>query len=231
MTPLPRWVFLALLAASSVVGFAAHQKDDACVPICRAQKRSPEKIGGGCNYRRIVLQSDGDHSAVQRLFRACLIPCETPGPGKDRLLFEETADCRSFREKLISVRSCSCGSFEDEETGGGEDFWEDWAEKLFRAHGRGKPARDDPRTMKGPRAQGDPRPPSGGRRVADDPSGLDYPDSLEMEATPMANAELQPGTTPDPNASEEYPVDWEMWCMAQCDNGQGGSACNCDIIP
>lgn len=26
-------------------------------------------------------------------------------------------------------------------------------------------------------------------------------------------------------------VDWEAWCKEQCINGDGGAACNCDILP
>lgn len=229
MTPLPRWVFLALLA-SSVVGFAAHRKDDACVPICRAQKRSPEKIGGGCDHRRNVLQSDGDHSAVRRLFRSCLIPCDAPGVGTDRLFFQDTADCRSFREKLIVLRSCACDSSEDARPSGIPYTWEYWADRLFRDHAGVGSGERDPWTMKR-RGLSEEGSLSGERMAMEDLKELDYPDSLEMEATPIANMDSESGTTSDPNLSEEYPVDWEMWCMAQCDNGQGGSACNCDIIP
>ncbi|XP_046828576.1 uncharacterized protein LOC124428499 [Vespa crabro] len=34
-----------------------------------------------------------------------------------------------------------------------------------------------------------------------------------------------------PNSSTSDEIDWDMWCMAQCNIGHGGSACNCDIIP
>lgn len=39
----------------------------------------------------------------------------------------------------------------------------------------------------------------------------------------------QASSAPNPSGSDE--IDWDMWCMAQCNIGHGGSACNCDIIP
>ncbi|KAG7188767.1 hypothetical protein KM043_008385 [Ampulex compressa] len=65
-----------------------------------------------------------------------------------------------------------------------------------------------------------------------DDMGMEEEEEEEEEVeVDVGNKETHTGTTKDPNSSEEGHIDWEMWCMAQCDNGQGGSACNCDIIP
>lgn len=31
--------------------------------------------------------------------------------------------------------------------------------------------------------------------------------------------------------SNLYEIDWEKWCKEQCSVGNGGAACNCDILP
>lgn len=30
---------------------------------------------------------------------------------------------------------------------------------------------------------------------------------------------------------DEDEVDWDEWCRTQCALGEGGAACNCDILP
>ncbi|XP_015177008.1 PREDICTED: protein DDB_G0268328, partial [Polistes dominula] len=49
---------------------------------------------------------------------------------------------------------------------------------------------------------------------------------IKMETN---NQELVSSAPNNPTDSDE--IDWDMWCMAQCDIGHGGSACECDIIP
>ncbi|KAI4500501.1 hypothetical protein M0802_004463 [Mischocyttarus mexicanus] len=44
------------------------------------------------------------------------------------------------------------------------------------------------------------------------------------------NEDLVEGA-PNNNPSTSDEIDWDLWCMAQCDIGHGGSACECDIIP
>ncbi|XP_012278594.1 uncharacterized protein LOC105698681 isoform X2 [Orussus abietinus] len=39
------------------------------------------------------------------------------------------------------------------------------------------------------------------------------------------------GIVPPEPPGNDNGVNWEMWCMVQCGSGNGGSACNCDIIP
>lgn len=33
------------------------------------------------------------------------------------------------------------------------------------------------------------------------------------------------------NDAEDASIVWDLWCMAQCDSGQGASVCDCDSIP
>ncbi|XP_043488930.1 uncharacterized protein LOC122515596 [Polistes fuscatus] len=49
---------------------------------------------------------------------------------------------------------------------------------------------------------------------------------IKMETN---NQELVSSAPDNPSNSDE--IDWDLWCMAQCDIGHGGSACECDIIP
>ncbi|KAL2713351.1 hypothetical protein V1478_017049 [Vespula squamosa] len=50
----------------------------------------------------------------------------------------------------------------------------------------------------------------------------------EIFVPPIVNNQ-QASSAPNPSASDK--IDWDMWCMAQCNIGHGGSACDCDIIP
>ncbi|KAI4482340.1 hypothetical protein M0804_008891 [Polistes exclamans] len=49
---------------------------------------------------------------------------------------------------------------------------------------------------------------------------------IKMETN---NQDLVSSAPDNPSNSDE--IDWDLWCMAQCDIGHGGSACECDIIP
>lgn len=52
-------------------------------------------------------------------------------------------------------------------------------------------------------------------------------DGDEIMLTKMVNL---PGTTFRAAATSRQ-VDWGKWCNSQCANSNGGSACNCDILP
>ena len=68
-----------------------------------------------------------------------------------------------------------------------------------------------------------------------DTDNLNKADSEETSKDAATDNLEKPGSKDDAprmeDSTDETSVDWDRWCMNQCDNGKGGSACNCDIIP
>ncbi|CAL7950440.1 unnamed protein product [Xylocopa violacea] len=225
MTPPPRWVLLAFLLAVA----AAHPVEHACVRLCRARDTSPEFTGGCQHQQRRVLQSSGGRFPIQHLFRLCLTPCHGAAT-LDSPMYDGTEACRTFREALIERQGCSCDDPSDEGNGTldeprrrVEDIEEDQWERntlrkleeelalapvgvLHRSESRSK---DHPGyTMKIVQVKGEKL------------MQLDHEDV-------GGSSTVSPVGDPWPTTS----VDWESWCLIQCNNGRGGNACNCDILP
>ncbi|XP_060824026.1 uncharacterized protein LOC132911431 [Bombus pascuorum] len=242
MTPLLRWVLLALLLAMVV----AHPVEHACVYLCRTRNTSPE-ITGGCEHQqKLVLQSSGGRFLIHRLFRLCLTPCHG---SSDLLVFDNTRNCRTFRETLIRCYGCSCDDVNYGETGNNQEdpstvnkFEEDqlketdvtrMLEKAGEQHivrGQSLKTKDVGRYITEIKAEKD--------IIQADLKDTGNLNKADSEETPKdaANGNLEkPGSEDDASrkkdSTDETSVDWDRWCMNQCDNGKGGSACKCDIIP
>ena len=252
MTPLARWVLLALLLA----GAGARTDEHACVRLCRAQNRGLEMTGVCDHQQKLVPQSSGGRYPTHRLFRLCLAPCAGAGyPSTEPLVFDSSHTCRSFRESLIRRRACLCPDPRDDETRNLE------REDSPRLEGSSKdPEQHEPKDSGA--AEG--LLSSSGNIVGDkavriikksingleEQQGSKIKDLFEAEMKSLvAEANKVDGEEMEAledrvieklnsddliaraDTSEEPAVDWDQWCMAQCDNGRGGSACNCDIIP
>ncbi|XP_076240467.1 uncharacterized protein LOC143182993 [Calliopsis andreniformis] len=241
MTPLPRWVLLALLLA----GASAAPEDHACVRLCRAQNRGPKIVGVCDHQQKLVLQSSGGRFPLQRLFRLCLTPCSGgPGSPNDPLLFDDSKTCQNFRESLLRRRACSCDTLDHEGTWDLEEKnslrVERSLENLEQYELKNVDSLDVILAL------------SKGISLVEtaiasdillDQQGLNSRGLSEMKLEAeedQVDEKEEEGVGEDPvvenaadgiDVTEEPPVDWDMWCMAQCDNGQGGSACHCDLIP
>lgn len=242
MTPLLRWVLLALLLAMVV----AHPVEHACVYLCRARNTSPE-ITGGCEHQqKLVLQSSGGRFPIHRLFRLCLTPCHG---SSDLLVFDNTHTCRTFRRTLIQYHGCSCDDVNYGETRNNQEdpstvkkFEEDrlkgadvtrmlekaGEQQIIR--GQSLKTKDVRRYITEIKVEKD-------IIQADfkDTDNLNKADSEETSKDAATDNLEKPGSKDDAprmeDSTDETSVDWDRWCMNQCDNGKGGSACNCDIIP
>ncbi|KOC66363.1 hypothetical protein WH47_08755 [Habropoda laboriosa] len=225
MTPLPWWVLLALL----LVVVASYPVDHACARLCRVRNTSPE-ITGGCEHQqKLVLQFSGGRFPIQRLFRLCLTPCQGSSTSNS-LSFDVSQACRSFRDSLIERHGCICDDLHDVRARNLEE--EDRKVEGFEA---GQLNEADEWNL--PKKFAKHRPASS----FDDLYQLmltkkqAYKDTMEI--TKLEENILDSADTEDAilgkmeGSNEESSIDWDLWCMAQCDNGKGGSACNCDIIP
>ncbi|CAD1477545.1 unnamed protein product [Heterotrigona itama] len=230
MTPLRRWVLLALLLAA----VAAHPLEHACVHLCRARDTSLEKITGVCQHQqKLVLQSSGGRFPIHRLFSLCLTPCHG---SSDLLVFDDSHACRTFRKTLIRYHGCSCNDVDHEGTRNGEE--DPWRGKEFEEDGESKmlkKADEEQAVVPADVVRGQ------GLKIKDLPAtklemGEDTLDKADVEDADTDDAgkeesEDVAATGNEANSTDETSVDWDRWCMTQCDHGNGGSACHCDLIP
>ncbi|XP_076750525.1 uncharacterized protein LOC143423214 [Xylocopa sonorina] len=226
MTPPPRWVLLAFLLAVAV----AHPVEDACVRLCRARDTSPEFTGGCHHQQKRVLQSSGGRFPIQHLFRLCLTPCHGAAT-LDSPMFDGTELCRTFRDTLIERQRCSC-----------DDLPDDGVRSLEQPRSRVKDIEEDQlkRNM-----LGEPE-----KELAVAPADLPHqseskneyhPEHImkivrvkESKKTIQSVLEEVPNLTTGLPINDPWPttsIDWVSWCLIQCNNGTGGNACNCDILP
>ena len=228
MTPLPWWVFLAL----PLVVVDAHLDEYACVCFCRARNGSP-KIAEACDHAEYhVLGSHGGAYLLQRLFKLCLIPHSDP-KSPHHPLFYDWENCRFIRDDLIQRHGCSCDTLNNGKSAKPEE------EKQRFVYAVAVPfidAEDGASEAGASEGEGF----GVGASEDEDQQGWRSTDLSEEELKiPVVDNHLNAIDADTSNASEdetdsrEDPIDWHPWCMAhcQCDNGQGGSARHCDIIP
>lgn len=230
MTPLPRWVYLAFL----LVVVTSDPVDHACVQLCRTRNTSPE-MTGGCEYQqKLVLQFSGGRFPIQRLFRLCLTPCQGSS-STNSFSFDVSQACTTFRNTLIKRHGCSCDSLHDVRTKNYEE--DDLEVEKYEKNQLNRPKGSDlPKKFEKERTVSS----------LDDLSRLTkmkeiVKDTMEIVKTGENTLDDVTGVedtvdksntgSPMEGSSGESSIDWDLWCMAQCDNGKGGSACNCDIIP
>lgn len=212
MTPLPRWVLLALLLA--VVD--AQQAENACVCACRARSGIP-RISEDCDHMLyLVSGSHGGAYLLARLLKLCLIP-NTRASDPGHPIFVDAESCHYIRDNFIERYGCSCDASNNGKSA--ERKEEDQVTELnaLKRLDMFKTREDVTAVPVDQR----------GWRSTDLPKeDLLIPVvDKQLDATDTTNA------PEDGTDSKEDPIDWDMWCMTQCDNGLGGSACHCDIIP
>ncbi|XP_017766620.1 PREDICTED: uncharacterized protein LOC108555477 [Eufriesea mexicana] len=233
MTPLPRWVLLALLLA--VV--AAHPVDHACVRLCRARNTSPESTGVCEHQLKLVLQSSGGRLPIRRLLRLCFTPYHGAGSSESPF-FDDTEVCRVFRQSLIRRHGCTCEDIDDVKTGDlEEDRWRvqkferDWSKKAEEFGMLRKDEEDRPMVPADDRGQQGPEMKALFEAIAKIGEAGEDPSS-RAESKDEVIEISDPGSRVDEhNDVDDATIDWDLWCMAQCDSGQGANACNCDIVP
>ncbi|XP_076284745.1 uncharacterized protein LOC143211169 [Lasioglossum baleicum] len=228
MTPLPRWVLLASLLA----GVGAHPVEHACVRLCVAQKMITGVASGCHDYRRFVLQSSGGRlPSQQQLLSLCLIPCGEPG-SPNSLQYDSSVICRVFRQSLIRDHGCHCDWKTDRDLEDNRNFYETLLQDVDHHSLRRSFSLNV--LVKGDQVPAD---------LLNDWKSTPLEDKMNFAGDnevdrlgirerldPKGTFNLNPDS-PDESDSTDSPVDWDLWCMAQCDNGHGGSACNCDLIP
>lgn len=232
MTPLPRWVLLAMLLAL----VAAHPTDHACVRLCHALNPNPG-ITGVCEHQqKLVLQSSGGRFPIQGLLRLCLTPCHGVGT-TNTLLFDDSRICRVLRRSLIRRQGCSCGGLNNENS---EKLEEEEEERrvgeleknqLKGTDGTDMLKKDDEEEAV---ASADVQVRQLGQKN-ENTMDINEIEEERLERAEFQHAAVVNSNTGSPTAwadlTEETTIDWDLWCMNQCDHGKGGSACHCDIIP
>ncbi|XP_053982535.1 uncharacterized protein LOC128878399 [Hylaeus volcanicus] len=220
MTPLPRWVLLALLLA----GAEARPGDYACVRLCHAQDRGLDVTGVCDHQQRLVLQFSGGRYPTQRLLRLCLIPCSGLGSRNDTV-FDGSQICRVIRESLIYRQGCSCKPPANGRSWGLRAN-PPWSKKLNPVNGLLSMLTKIARVLAAVSVDHANEP--GTTDLRDDK--MKFSDRLDNE-TDFVDAEIANPTTDAPFGADwtEDFTDWEMWCMAQCDNGRCGNSCNLNL--
>lgn len=235
MTPLPRWVLLSLLLAT----VAAHPVHHACVHLCHARNTTSPEITGVCDHHRdhLVLQSGAARSP--NLFVLCLTPCHGAA-SPDTLRYDDTPVCRAFRESLVKRHRCPCRHVDRDERArklDGEEVEEEeeekenrrrWAEELERYRlneidGSVSKKIDERWSVALLPSVGDQR------GIEENVSGRSV--QVEIDTSSMEKNATADNLSPNDSPVDEDSMDWDLWCISQCDNGKGGSACHCDIIP
>ncbi|XP_031371016.1 uncharacterized protein LOC116186800 isoform X2 [Apis dorsata] len=229
MTPLPRWVLLSLLLAT----VAAHPVHHACVHLCHARNTTSPEITGVCDHHRdhLVLQSGAARSP--NLFVLCLTPCHGAA-SPDTLRYDDTPVCREFRESLVKRHGCSCRHVDRDERARNFDEKEveekekedrrRWAEELEKYRLNEIDGIDERWSVAVLLSVGDQR------GIEESLSGRSV--EMEIDTSSMEKNATAGNLSPnDGSPMDEDSMDWDLWCVSQCDNGKGGSACHCDIIP
>ncbi|XP_032682451.1 uncharacterized protein LOC116849423 [Odontomachus brunneus] len=234
MTPPLRWVFLFVLvgcATSIPLPFV----NDACVLLCHPRARSSPE--GVCELRGA--QSGSVLDLARIIVSRCLKLCDHQQPSSARV------SCFALRSFLGTRRGCHCPSTHVMRTNARipslvDELAEDvvslsFGEIVISAL-HAALLREDVDA-------------EGHDLIVDDyESGSRLAHDAENEKSKQHDVEQPPtgnnghgtillqGEQTDSNAGSDSfvgddDVDWEKWCMHQCNIGLGGNACNCDIIP
>ena len=239
MTPLPRWVLLSLLLAT----VAAHPVHHACVHLCHARNTTSPEITGVCDHHRdhLVLQSGAARSPY--LFVLCLTPCHGAA-SPDTLRYDDTPVCRAFRESLVERHVCSCRHVDrDERARKLDGEQEEEKEEEEEEEDRGRRAEeleryrlneiDGTASRKIDERWSVPLLPSsvGDQRGISEENLSGRSEEMGIDTSSAEKNATADNLSPNDSPMDEDSMDWDLWCISQCDNGKGGSACHCDIIP
>lgn len=220
MTPLARWVLLTtLLGHATSVPARTLPLEDACVALCLAENAAANEDKVHVIPRRQFAEGRRGRGA-DRLFGHCF---ERPS---------HSTICTILFEALREYRGCDCELTKNLELPDRlylsssllKDLSNDYTKisKLLESRLLSNEEEMVRRNLR--KGEGS------SRRRRNGPLTFDLSSSImETDGQQRPNDALVSGTSDASSDSE--PVDWDLWCMAQCDNGHGGSACECDIIP
>lgn len=235
MTPPLRWVFLLVLvgcAASIPLPLA----NDACVLLCHPRARS--SLEGVCELRGA--QSGSVLDLARIIVSRCLKLCDHQQPSSARV------SCFALRSFLGARRGCHCPSTHVMRTDASiPSLVDELAEDVvsFSFGGVVISALYAPLLREDVDAEG-----YGlivddyefGSRLAHDAENekpkkrhdVEQPSTgINGHGTILLQGEQTDGNAGSDSFEGDDDVDWEQWCMHQCNIGLGGDACNCDIIP
>lgn len=243
MTPPFQWVCLLALVGCAVSAPAPFA-GDACALLCHPVPRSfPE---GVCEFRRIQSGSVLDQARI--IVCRCLKLCD------HQQSFTEGFSCHALISLLgsqLGSRECRCSSYPISTNAEISSLVNKLAEDVVLAISSSSPSLKE-RLIRALQATlldyaqlenvdveavslvDDSR----SDRLAHEAEDVKL-DRDDIEQHPMdiddEGAELpeddRKDTSSPSDSSEESAVDWEQWCMSQCNNGHGGNACRCDLIP
>lgn len=231
MTPPLRWVFLLALVGRYAASVPASFAGDACALLCHPLAESfPE---GVCKLW--VAQSGSDLDQARVIVSRCQKPCDRQLP------FVVGVVCHALRSLLGDYRVCRCPSTDATMPSGASvpslvnGLAEDVVDTIY-------PSALDRRVIRALRAafslgvQGNDDSPAAGCMPVRPQDAEDAErDRRDVETTPAEPKDQDPLDNGNKEAtttsSEEVTIDWEQWCMSQCNSGHGGNACRCDLIP
>ncbi|KAK2585620.1 hypothetical protein KPH14_010245 [Odynerus spinipes] len=218
MTPLARWVLLATLFGHAMSVPARTQAlENACVALCRAENAAANEDKVHVIPRRQFIEGRRGREA-DRLLGLCL---ERP---------QHSTICKIIVKSLREHRGCDCELIERSGIPRRNYISSSLLDDLVEDYSKISEAVQS--QLQGNRAN---VLRSGSiRKLVEAESKRQL--IVEREAFKYATSgsimdtnEQHDSSASNSDDSEE--VDWELWCMAQCDIGHGGSVCKCDIIP
>lgn len=236
MTPSLRWVFLLALVGCAA-SIPSRFVDDACVLLCHPRTRSSPE--GVCELRGVQSGSVLDQARI--IVSRCLKLCDR------QLTSSVRASCFALTSFLAAHRECRCSSTDAMRTNVNiPSLVDELAEEVVSSSPLGKIVISALHTAL---LHKDVEPADGYDLIADHHESGSLAHGTETKNTKQHDVEQPPinvnsnytarlmeddqsdTTAASGNSDEDDNVDWEMWCMEQCNNGHGGDACRCDIIP
>lgn len=210
---------------------AAHPVRHACVRLCHA--RNTAEITGVCGHHRDLQSGAG---RPPNLFALCLTPCHG---APDTIRYDGSPVCRAFRESLVKRHGCSCRRVDRDERAGDlheqmeeeeEEVEEDEKQKRLKQidGATSKHRTIDDRRFWSVASVGDRR---GIEEEKEEEELSERSVEMEMDEAWSVEKNATAGNLSPDSPMDEDSMDWDLWCVSQCDNGKGGSACHCDIIP
>ena len=221
-----------------------HNQSLRCLFRSRSHARnttSPE-ITGVCDHHRdhLVLQSGAARSPY--LFVLCLTPCHGAA-SPDTLRYDDTPVCRAFRESLVERHVCSCRHVDRDERARKLDGEQEEEKEEEEEEDRGRRAEeleryrlneiDGTASRKIDERWSVPLLPSsvGDQRGISEENLSGRSEEMGIDTSSAEKNATADNLSPNDSPMDEDSMDWDLWCISQCDNGKGGSACHCDIIP